>query len=134
MVRSPKISVTPSECLHEPGPVWSPGLTKHEIMQIERVQKAALYIILGEKYSEYLVSARSLKLHTLEDRRNTICGKFTKKAVRNPKFSDWFVEQDQTHNMRTRNKKNLFKEVKCRTERYQKSPLPYLTNILNQCD
>ena len=80
-------------------PVWSPGLTRHEIMQLERVQKAAVHIILGDKHIDYTVSAMNLKLHTLEKRRVEICQK-----------------------------------VSCRTQRYEKSPLPYLTNLLNQCE
>ena len=31
-------------------PVWQPALTQQEIKQIERVQRCALYIILGEDY------------------------------------------------------------------------------------
>ena len=34
-------------------PVWNPGLTIEEIKQIERVQKTAFYIILGDKYLNY---------------------------------------------------------------------------------
>ena len=32
-------------------PVWQPGISKFEKSQIERVQKCALYIILGEGYT-----------------------------------------------------------------------------------
>ena len=31
-------------------PAWTPGLTKTEISQLERVQKAACAIILGKKF------------------------------------------------------------------------------------
>ena len=34
-------------------PVWHPGLTQSEVTQIERVQKTALHIILGTKYTSY---------------------------------------------------------------------------------
>ena len=34
-------------------PVWQRAITKQEIKQIERVQRCALYIILGENYSNY---------------------------------------------------------------------------------
>ena len=34
-------------------PVWQAGLTLQEINQIERVQRTALYIILGDKYYNY---------------------------------------------------------------------------------
>ena len=32
-------------------PVWQPALTQHETKQIERVQRCALYIIVGEEYT-----------------------------------------------------------------------------------
>ena len=34
-------------------PVWQPALTQYETKQIERVQRCALYIILGDEYNHY---------------------------------------------------------------------------------
>ena len=34
-------------------PVWQPALTQQEKSQIERVQRCALYIILGNEYPSY---------------------------------------------------------------------------------
>ena len=33
--------------------VWTPGLTKEESYQLERVQKCALHVILGDNYESY---------------------------------------------------------------------------------
>ena len=33
--------------------VWTPGLTKSQSQQIERVQRCALHLILGEDYLNY---------------------------------------------------------------------------------
>ena len=43
-------------------PVWHAALTKSDTAQIERVQKAALRIILGEEYCSYLDSLELLEL------------------------------------------------------------------------
>ena len=50
-------------------PVWTPGLTKHEIYQIERVQKCALHVILGEDYLSYDMAVKALDVEKLSDRR-----------------------------------------------------------------
>ena len=34
-------------------PVWTPGITLEETNQLERVQKAAFSIILGNQYTNY---------------------------------------------------------------------------------
>ena len=39
-------------------PVWTPGITQHQIHQIERVQKTALFVILGEEYVSYKSSLK----------------------------------------------------------------------------
>ena len=33
--------------------VWTPGLTKGESYQIERVQKCALHVVMGDSYNSY---------------------------------------------------------------------------------
>ena len=54
-------------------PVWQPGLTQQEIKQIERVQKCALHIILGEGYTDYNTALRALNCENLQARRVKIC-------------------------------------------------------------
>ena len=77
-------------------PVWQPALTKHEKVQIERVQKCALYIILGVKYSNYSNALRTLGCEELEDRRVEICEKFALKASKHEKYQTWFCK-NKTH-------------------------------------
>ena len=102
---------------------WSPGLTLSESNQIERVQKTALAIILGEEYTKYSNALKILKLDTLVDRREGLCLRFANKAYASDKFNKWFCESDNTELQ--------LSEVKTRTARYWKSPLPYLTDLLN---
>ena len=46
--------------------VWHSGLTKDNTEQIERVQKAAFAIILGENYKNYENACSVLSMHTWE--------------------------------------------------------------------
>ena len=115
-------------------PVWQPALTIQEVKQIEQVQKCALAIILGNKYLNYEKATEELNLDTLSERRLKLCQNFAKKAAKSPKFQNWFNEV-KSRDSRTRSYKNKseakFKAIPTRTNRYKKSPLPYLTDILN---
>lgn len=86
---------------------------------------------MGTEYENYHLSINSLKLKPLSQRRKQICQKFAIKTQKNPKFTDWFVENEPESYMKTRAKTNRFKMVQCRTAGYEKSPLPYLTKLLN---
>ena len=119
-------------------PVWHPALTKYEARQIERVQRSAFYIILGEQYENYENALIILGSETLDERRVKLCQKFARKALRNPKYANWFcpVNRVPGQNMRTRRcqTKSTFnlKPVHTRTYRFEKSPIPYMTKLLNE--
>ena len=112
-------------------PVWTPGLTQKQIHQIERVQKTALYVILGEHFTTYKVGLKLLKLETLKNRRQSLCTKFTTKVTQHEKFCSWFNERDQSHPFRTSSIPNKYKYIETRTNRFKNSPIPYITNIAN---
>ena len=44
-------------------PVWHSSLTEEDKMKIERVQKSAFSIILGQNYGTYNSAMKSLKIH-----------------------------------------------------------------------
>ena len=110
-------------------PVWNGGITLHDKMALERIQKTALAIIMGSKYTSYSEALSYFEIETLETRREALCLNFAVKAYKSQKFSTWFTENEQSVN--TRSEKLPLKTIKCRTRRYQKSPLPYLTDLLN---
>ena len=116
-------------------PAWNPGLTKQEIKQIERVQKTAMYIILGDEYENYSNALETLNCENLETRRENLCLKFAKKALKHEKYCKWFrndSERSNMHNTRaSKRKQTSLVPVPCRTDRYRDSPLPYLTRLLN---
>lgn len=71
-------------------PVWTPGLTRDQAHQIERVQKTVVQVILGDSYTTYKQGLVQMKLETLQHRRYKLCLKFTTKAISHPKFNSWF--------------------------------------------
>ena len=113
-------------------PVFTAGLTEVECKTIERVQKTALAIILGPQYTSYPEALNILGLNTLKDRRASLCSNFAKKSLKHPKFTNWFEKNMEDNNVRqTRSEKTLLKPVKTRTRRFRKSPVPYLTSLVN---
>ena len=98
-------------------------------MNIERVQKACLAIILGQRYISYSNALQITLLNRLDTRRESLCLNFARSAIKNPKFTNWFVEDTQVIETR-RLKKNL-KDLHSRTKRFRESTIPYLTNLLN---
>ena len=53
---------------------------------MERVQRCALYIILGEDYTSYAAALDTLECDNLDVRRDKLCENFAKKALKNPKY------------------------------------------------
>ena len=70
--------------------VWHSSLTKKDSRDLERVQKSALKVILGEKYTSYEEALRAIRIDSLEERREKICLKFAQQCLRNDKLRDMF--------------------------------------------
>ena len=110
---------------------WHPTLTKADSSILERVQKSALNIILGSGYTSYESAPDILELDTdtLEERRDELCLNFARKSAEHPIHSKWFLKtKGEQH---TRNH-NIYQPVWARTGRFGKSPIPHMTNILNE--
>ena len=110
---------------------WNSGLTKGQVSQIEQVQKCVLAIILEKDYLNYENALVVSGLERLDKRRNDLCLTFAKRAQKHPKLSKWFCKNEQA-GVGTRSTKTTFKPVKARTGRYEKSPIAYLTRLLNE--
>ena len=108
-------------------PVWHSALTKKQSSDIERIQKIAFKLILGEKYLDYQNACKVFSTQTLEQRRIKLCLKFASKIFKSD--NSLFIKHIANNN--TRQKANLVREFKCRTARFQKSSIPYLANLLN---
>ena len=109
-------------------PVWHSGLTRKQSGDIERVQKTALKIILGENYINYDVACTLLETEPLEFRREKLCLKFSRKDIK----SEQTLFSVVTNPPNTRTKKKLVHEYKYNTKRFRDSSLPYLARLLNQ--
>ena len=109
--------------------VWHSSITIEEKDDLERVQKCAMRIILGKNYVSHENSLKELKLEKLVDRRESLCLKFARKCVENPKTTKWFPKNPPNeHDLRNPNK---FLVTHAKTERFKKSSIPYLQNLLN---
>ena len=117
-------------------PVWQPDLTLQEANQIEGVQWCAFYIILGVGYVSHANALDTLVFEDLNTRRIRLCSNFVKKSVKNPRYNNWFsknVAVPPPIGTRPGTKKDFteYQPVRTRTDRFRKSPLPYLTELLN---
>ena len=110
-------------------PVWNSSLTGENIAQLERLQKTALHIILGDQYTSYTAALKLTGLDKLSERRKKICLKFAKKAEKHIKFTHWFKPSERRVN--TRQELPKYCHVYSKTSRFEKSPISSLTETLN---
>ena len=109
--------------------VWHSSLTEQDSEAIERVQKAACKIILKEFYEGYDNALKSLRLEKLKDRRESLCLSFAKKCLRNEKLKSMFPLNRNKRSLRNQN--NYLVKLAA-TERYRKSAIPHMQNLLNE--
>ena len=102
-------------------PVWQ-NLTQVLVCSLENVQKRALRIIFPtSNYSDALVAAG---LHSLEERRNSICHGYVQKLCKQDHHISFLLPREEpvkhTYNLRSGNNVNKFlygnKKI-CRTKR-----------------
>ena len=110
--------------------VWSSGLTKGNEKDIERIQKSAVRLILGRRFTTYQEALQELDIETLKERRKLLCAKFAKKCLKNVKTKSMFEENIKKHSMVTRNPLK-YKESQVRTSRLQNSAIPFMERLLN---
>ena len=60
--------------------VWHKSLTQENEIDIERIQKSALRILLDDKYTTYENALNILDMDSLKDRRKILFTKFTNKS------------------------------------------------------
>ena len=73
---------------------------------------------------------KTLELDSLADRREALCLKFGKKALKHDKHSNWFKVNNMDRS--TRQPKTKLCPVIVRTKRFNDSPISYLTQLLNK--
>ena len=105
------------------------SLSKAQIDKIERLQKIALYIILGKDaakhYNENMIK---VNCESLEDRRDKISENCAKNFLKHPEHRKMFQFNLKS---KTRSGKRVV-IPQSRTERYSRSTIPSLGNIINK--
>ena len=87
-------------------------------------------IILKDKYKGYEDGLAKLGLESLKERRNEMCKNFAIKCTNNEKLRHMFPLNEKHHTMKTRNNEK-FKVFSARSERYRKSAIIQMQEMLN---
>ena len=111
--------------------VWHPTLTQDQSYDIERVQRTALKVILGDEYIDYESSLMECGLETLHSRRQKRCLTFGLRSLKHSKHKAMFPVSNQSDGTKVR-LKNKFHVNFAHKTRYQKSSIPYIQNMLNE--
>ena len=109
---------------------WHSSLTQEQSDDIERVQRTALKVILGNEYTDYQSSLEKCGLDTLHSRRQKRCLTFGLKSLKHSKHRLMFPLNSLPDATNTRNR-NKFEVNFARTSTYQKSAIPFIQNLLN---
>ena len=117
--------------LEQSSELWHSSITSKCEDDLERVQKSALKIILGESYVSYDNALKVLKLQSLKERREDLCLKFAKKCLEVPKLKKMFPRSQQNHTMGKRSTES-FKVKRGLTERMRRSAIPHMQRLLNE--
>ena len=104
------------------------SLTTGQSLELERIQKVALRIILKDRYESYENALKVCGLSTLKERRTQLCLTFARKCVNSDKNKDLFPRKISTYNTRHPKK---FVVTPDRTDRLKNSAIPYMQRLLN---
>ena len=111
-------------------PLWHFSITKKLSQDIEKVQKACLFIILGKHAThDYQCNLAILDLEPLSDRRNDLCKEFANKAFKHPVHGKMFKPNQSTTNTRGERRRVIVPVGK--SVRYNNSAVPSLARLLN---
>ena len=102
--------------LEQSSSVWHSSLTIENSDDLERIQKSAVRIIMGENYISYNQSLIKLEIESLKDRRESLCLNFAQKCTKNPRTKYMFPNNKNMHTMETR-KREKYKVDHANTER-----------------
>ncbi|XP_042875153.1 uncharacterized protein LOC122255263 [Penaeus japonicus] len=114
-------------------PVWHPGLTQAHHTRLERIQKRCLRIILSPNYTDYSDALNQLGCETLYLRREELTLRFGKSLLKSNEFRHLLPQYlHEIHGRETRRGRQLLQPVRCRTQRYKNSTIPYIVGQINQ--
>ena len=111
--------------------VWHSGLTKENEDDLERVQKSAVRIIIGNNFENYNDALIKANLDSLKVRREELCYKFAKKCTKSDKSKDLFPLRLKEHAMETREQEKYHVQH-ANTERQKNSSIIFMQRLLNK--
>ena len=117
--------------LEYPDVTWH-SLTAHQSNVLEQLQRRACRIILGHRYISYAEAVDACNLEFLTDRREDHCRRFAEGLSKSERTKGILpLSRLDAHGRKLRSAHKLFKP-RCRTSRFQYSPIPYFIDILNE--
>ena len=111
-------------------PVFHPGMTHEQSMQVERVQKKDFAIILGNRYLNYESALSELNLERLDERRLTLSYNFAVKRTKSTRHS-YILPTNPNYRPHRRSSK-LYLEALCNTARHFNSSVPFISRLLKK--
>ena len=109
--------------------VWHSSITQDECLEIERVQKIALRIIMGQNYVTYENALCITGIMTLKERRDHLSARFAAKCAKSEKSRHMFP-LNGLNVFNTRHHEAYF-VTPARTKRLANSAIPTMQRILN---
>ena len=109
-------------------PLWTFSITQDESRKIEKIQRIAALLILGNQaHKDYYCNLAILETEPLSERRTQMSLKFAKKALKHPVHKEMF----KPVKIKTRSEQRVV-VPHCRRKRYEKSAIPSLSKLLNE--
>ena len=109
--------------------IWNSGLTKGQVNDLEKIQKVALKIILGDDYRSYDMACNYFNLKILSERRLDLCTNFAVKLFKSNRSEQFFTRSKRQ--VETRHEDPVLVK-KCDTVRCYNAPHNYLSRLVNQ--
>ena len=109
--------------------VWHSSLTDEQSLDLERIQKVALRIILLEKYEHYQNALFLTNLDPLFVRRKALCLRFAQSCLKSERSCDMFPAKVKTVNTRPNEK---YFVTSAQTNRLAQSSILYMQRLLNE--
>ena len=110
---------------------WHSSLTLAQSENIERVQRTALKVIMGNLYTDYESSLEFCDIVSLFNRREKRCLTFGLRCLKHPKHKTMFPLNETEASSSTRHR-NTFQVNFARTSTYQNSAIPFIQTKLNE--
>ena len=77
-------------------------MSKENELDLERVQKSAVKLILKEAYTNYKSGLKTLNIESLYNSREKLCLRFAKKCLKIENFKKLFPLKKSNHDMKKR--------------------------------